>query len=546
MDSFLSQFRTRSKLAAGFGVLIAFLLGIGAYSMYSSHQLSLLLHDMYHVRVNAITLMDEANLLAVRHNRTLFSLAAEQDPGVVDDIKREMGEYETEVMRRIDTFAKSGDLSDKELAAVKNIKDNWPQYVGKVETIETSVRGGNTASAMMILQGSVQNVFALIDKDLSDIVTINKQRAQEADAQGVAIAARIRQVTIALMALAVVLGIVIAAAVTRNITGPLSRAVAELRTIAEGDMTAQIEVHGSDESATMMASLRDVQGALSGLVAQIQNTTSHLHSSVHDVTESSHQLSRRAAESSDAISSAAASVEELAVSIDLVGNNADEANHRASDAGSAAARGRALGVTASGDVTRAADKVGQTADMIQHLSTQVADIGTIANVIKDIADQTNLLALNAAIEAARAGEQGRGFAVVADEVRKLAERTTVSAQEITSTIGAIQSGTNAVVVSMSESRETMNEVRNKVAQTTEAISLIEDSTSSAVAATEVISTALREQKSSSGGITRSVENVARLSEENARTAESVSHSMADVRQVAEQLAAIIARFKVRG
>ena len=112
-------------------------------------------------------------------------------------------------------------------------------------------------------------------------------------------------------------------------------------------------------------------------------------------------------------------------------------------------------------------------------------------------------------------------------------------------IGAIQSGTDSVVVSMNQSKETMTAVRNKVAETTQAIARIEDSTASAVSATEVISSALREQKSTSSGITRSVESVARLSEENATTADSLSRSMADVSRVAEELAAITQRFKVR-
>jgi methyl-accepting chemotaxis protein len=545
MDQFLSQFKTGNKLAIGFAILIAFLLGIGSYGMYSAQQLGKLVNDMYAVRVSSIALVDEANLFSLTHNRTIYSLAAEQDPGVIDDILREMKEYETEMNVRLDAYGKT-ELSAKEAELLKNIRTNWPNYTRVISQIADTARGGNTASAMMIAQGSVQNIYRLIEKDLGEIVKINKDKAKEANDEGSVIASRILKVTSGAMALAVVLGVLISITVTRNIVGPLVHAVKELGRIAAGDMTSKISAVGSDESAAMMRSLAAVQTELSGMVAQLQGTARHLHSSVHDVTESSHQLSSRAMESSDAINSAAASLEQMVVSIDVVGNNADEASGRAKDAGDAAQHGRSLGETASHDVVLAADKVGQTADMIQQLSAQVVEIGTIANVIKDIADQTNLLALNAAIEAARAGEQGRGFAVVADEVRKLAERTTASAHEITSMISAIQGGTNAVVASMGESRATMTEVRNKVAETTDAISRIEQSTGSALSAVGEISSALREQKSTTAGIAQSVENVARLSEENALTAESVSKAMADVRQVAEELASITQRFRING
>jgi methyl-accepting chemotaxis protein len=545
MDQFLSQFKTGNKLAIGFAILIAFLLGIGGYGMYSAQQLGKLVNDMYAVRVSSIALVDEANLLSLTHNRTIYSLAAEQDPGVIDDILREMKEYETAMHARLDAYGKT-EISPKEAELLKNIRTNWPNYTRVIGQIADTARGGNTASALMMVQGSVQNIYRLIEKDLSEIVQINKDKAKEANDEGSIIASRILKVTSGAMALAVVLGILISVMVTRNIVGPLVHAVKELRRIAAGDMTAKIQAVGSDESAAMMRSLSEVQTELSRMVAQLQGTARHLHSSVHDVTESSHQLSSRAMESSDAINSAAASLEQLVVSIDVVGDNADEASGRAKDAGDAAQHGRSLGQTASHDVVLAADKVGQTADMIQQLSAQVVEIGTIANVIKDIADQTNLLALNAAIEAARAGEQGRGFAVVADEVRKLAERTTASAHEITSMISAIQGGTDAVVASMGESRATMTEVRNKVAETTDAIGRIEQSTGSAVSAVGEISSALREQKSTTSGIAQSVENVARLSEENALTAESVSKAMADVRQVAEELASITQRFKING
>ena len=545
MNAFLSRFSTGKKLAIGFGVLIFLLCAIGGYGMLSAQRLGRLLNDMYAQRVAAIGMVDEANFLAVKHNRTIYSLAAEQDAGVIDDILREMGEYERDMKARLAEYAKL-ELSAKERELLARINGNWPQYTEKVGGIADVARAGNTGSALTLTQGSVQNVFRLVDDDLSEIVKLNKERAREADLQGQGIARRIFVVTSAAMAIALVVGGLLALAVTRNIAGPLHVAVDELKRLAGGDMTSHIRAEGDDEAATMLRSLAEVQAGLSALVAQVQDTATQLRASVHQVSASSESMAARAGESSHAVRAAAATLSELAASIDSVGTSADEASARAAEAGSAAQAGRARGDAASGDVARAADRVGETADMIQQLSAQMVQVGAIANVIKDIADQTNLLALNAAIEAARAGEQGRGFAVVADEVRKLAERTTASAQEITRTIVAIQDGTEAVVSSMEDSRRTMNSVRQQVSETTQAVGHIEASTASAVSAVAAISATLREQRERSGGIAARVDEVARLSEENVATIEAVSRAMAGVRQVTDELARVTGRFKVRG
>ena len=132
MDAFLSQFKTGVKLAAGFGVLIVCLLAVGGYGMSSSRQLGTLLHEMYQGRVGAITVMDEANLLAVRHNRTIFSLAAEQDTLVIDDIKRELHDYEVDFLKRLDAFSNGRELSPRE--AELNIMMSFPQYMDQWET----------------------------------------------------------------------------------------------------------------------------------------------------------------------------------------------------------------------------------------------------------------------------------------------------------------------------------------------------------------------------------------------------------------------------
>lgn len=539
----LSRFKTSHKLAIGFSLLIGLLLAIGTFNIFSTQQFSKLINEIHSLRITAITLIDEANLYAIYHNRTIYSLAAEQDPEIVDDILREMADYQTQMETRLEEYSRIP-LSEQETALLAEIHRYWPEYTANIVHIADRARRGDTGNAMTMTQGAVQNVFRLIEKNFSEIVKLNKERARQAQEEGHSLARRILQFTTAGMLISIALGILIALAVTRNIVTPLTQAVTELNRIALGDMTSAITVSGNDEASHMMRSLGVVQSELSKIVAKLQSTASYMHEAVTEVSASTGQLTISAAESSKKMTTTASSLEQLTQSVEQVGNNADQASSLASEARNAAKKGMQLGNLASQDAREASQRVAETGDMIQRLSAEIGQIGFIANLIKDVADQTNLLALNAAIEAARAGEQGRGFAVVADEVRKLAERTTTSAQQINDMINAIKNETESVVVSMSLSQKTMDGVREKVSQTTSAIAQIEDRVSSAVAAVAEISSALRDQKNTSSDIAQNTENVARFSEANAREAETVSRAMAEVQALAEELGAMTQHFRV--
>lgn len=544
MDYFLSQIKTKYKLAAGFTITILLSLVIGGFGIYSSDRLGGLLQEMYAVNLTSTQLLDEANIYAVYHNRSLYSLAAEQDSQVITDIVKEMQGYESELKKRLAQFAQSRQLTAPEQALIKTIDTEWPNYLAKIVFVSDLAREGKTGGALTLVGGQVQNIFATINNALGGLVKLNKERARESSEIAQGIASRALNITIVLMMIAISAGFVISLLVTRNITGPLSRASNELDRIAQGDLTSLITVVGKDEVANILRGLVHVQTQLSSLAGGLQSNAIALEDSIRSVSEASHGVSQRAAESAEAITSVAAATEEMTVSIDIVGQNAEEAKERATEAGRVARLGRQIGGTVSENVTVAADDVLQTAESVKKLSAEVQEIGQIVNVIQGIAEQTNLLALNAAIEAARAGESGRGFAVVADEVRKLAERTTSSSKEIARMINGIENVTVSVESSMHDCVSAMHKVRSKVSETTAAIDEIEKSTDLAGSAASEISLALREQRSSSQGIAKSVESIAQLSGENADMAVAMSKSMDRVHQIARELGEISHRFKV--
>ena len=198
---------------------------------------------------------------------------------------------------------------------------------------------------------------------------------------------------------------------------------------------------------------------------------------------------------------------------------------------------------AAAEMSKIADSVNQSSHFIERLGEHSNQISAIVNVIKEIADQTNLLALNAAIEAARAGEQGRGFAVVADEVRKLAERTARSTEEITAMIGSIQDGTQHAVASMQEGSARVIEGVAMANRAGESMSQISSGANQVISAVSDISSALREQSTASNQVAQNVERIARMTEENSVAANEIAEEAQQLESLAGALENAVSRFK---
>ena len=240
----------------------------------------------------------------------------------------------------------------------------------------------------------------------------------------------------------------------------------------------------------------------------------------------------------------AAAVEEMTVSIGQVSENAHEARALSRRSGELSEQGAGVIQNAAAEMSQISDSVKESSQIIAALEQQSGEISAIVNVIKEIADQTNLLALNAAIEAARAGEQGRGFAVVADEVRKLAERTSKSTQEIAGMIEKIQGGTHSAFASMEGG---VARVSNGVTLANEAAGSITQIKTEAARVVQVvgdISNSLKEQSVASNDIAKNVEKIAQMSEENSAAVQETAKAAQHLEQLATSMQNTIGRFKV--
>ncbi len=311
-----------------------------------------------------------------------------------------------------------------------------------------------------------------------------------------------------------------------------------------GDFTHRVAVNSDDEIGQTARSFNDLMGNLQTAFRQVHEGIEKVNESSQTLSMSSQQVANGSTNQSEAASAMAATVEQVSVSINHVAEGAREALKISRSSGKLSERGGEIIHSAAEEMRKIAGTVRQTSSSIENLGEQSTRISSIVNVIKEIAEQTNLLALNAAIEAARAGEQGRGFAVVADEVRKLAERTTRATQEVTQMIDTIQQASRTAVDGMVA---TVTQVDGGVAlaqQAGDAINQIKMESSQVIKTVDDITSMLAEQSKASNDMAVHIEKVAQMTEENSAAAEQTASAASQLAQLADEMRNTVNRFKI--
>lgn len=345
-------------------------------------------------------------------------------------------------------------------------------------------------------------------------------------------------------ALAVFFSVLIAWGLSRDISGRLEALLKAARRISEGHLDTQLNFRGRDEISHLGHAFATMQNRLRLMIGEISEGSERLLSSSAQISNASGQLAAATREQAQAAGTMAATVEELTVSIGHVSESAGTAHKISAEAGQQSQQGGEVIQRTLDSMHSIAQTVQDTAARITELDAHSVHISSIIKVIQEIAEQTNLLALNAAIEAARAGEQGRGFAVVADEVRQLSQRTSASTKEIADMVRKIQQGTHDAVSQMNIGVEKVNAGVTLASQAGEAILQIQGGAGHVARVVDQISLALREQDSASQEVGRTVERIAHMSEENSQAVGEATSAAQDLQRLAADLRKQVAQFNL--
>ena len=354
--------------------------------------------------------------------------------------------------------------------------------------------------------------------------------------------ARITQVTVAVLAL--LIGMLAAWVITRQITQPLADTLAVVRNIAAGDLTDQRRIERQDEMGALQQGVMGMAATLRELISGIRDSVTQMASAAEQLSAITEQTSVGMNGQKIETDQVATAMHEMSATVQEVARNAEDASQAASDADREARAGDAVVSEAVTQIERLSEEMLRSTEAMAKLESESNRIGSVMDVIKTVADQTNLLALNAAIEAARAGEAGRGFAVVADEVRGLAQRTQKSTEEIEQLVAGLQQGTQQVAAAMQNSH---NLTESSVELTRKAGLALTDITakvSNIQAMNQQIAAAAEEQGAVAEEISRSVINVRDISEQTATASDETAASSVELARLGGELQAMVSRFRV--
>ncbi len=332
--------------------------------------------------------------------------------------------------------------------------------------------------------------------------------------------------------------------VQRNIVAPAHQLARDLDRLAGGDFSQAVKRTTTDEIGDVAASAEKIRIELGGIIRHVKDSTSQVLQAASTLASTSQAIVRVSQNQSDSASTTAQAVELVTASVGRVAESADDVRRLSDSSVEETRLGNEKLVALAQEVDKAVAAMQEIAESVSLFVSNTASISHMTQQVKDIADQTNLLALNAAIEAARAGEQGRGFAVVADEVRKLAEKSSQSANEIDGVTRAIEDQSSRVLQTLDHGRKFLQSSQELTGIATAALQRTRDTATMANEGIDNISTSVREQNASSMEISRNIENIAGMARENSASVQQTAEAAHHLEQLAAGLQAAVVRFKV--
>jgi methyl-accepting chemotaxis protein len=527
----------------GFAFIALLVIGLGVFAVSRMSIIRQASVDMESTQLPSVGYLGNLTENVLRLRILSFRVLVNRDASALQEAQTRIGVLVDKVRTAQSSYA-ALPASPEEAALYKTFTATLDNYMQAQNQMLELSRQNKLDELRALINTRIKDGTDQMGEQLNKLVALNNSDAKAASIEaGDHYSSAITGI-VAVAVIAALLTVLLAWLLTRSIVTPLNRALQVAQTIAGGNLTTVIEIDGKDESARLLGALSEMQANLRKTIEQIAGSATQLGAAAEELSTVTQEASRGMQQQNNEIEQAATAVNEMTAAVEEVARNAVSTSEASNQSTQAAREGRDRVVETVNAIQTMTHDVQNTSLMIEGLATQGRDIGKVLDVIRAIAEQTNLLALNAAIEAARAGEAGRGFAVVADEVRALAHRTAQSTQEIEKMVAGIQNGTGEAVSSMAQSNQrtqsTLEMARAAgvaLEQITQSIHLINERNL-------VIASASEEQAQVSREVDRNLVNIRDLATQSAAGANQTSAATHELSRLAVNLNAMVARFVI--
>ncbi|QEN45601.1 methyl-accepting chemotaxis protein [Pseudomonas protegens] len=527
----------------GFALIGCLMLFLGVFALNQMGKIRSATERMSQDTIPSIKSVDEFTQLSLRQRVQAYRLLLNRDPqaqqqtlDAIDQRNQKIEEARAQYLKLIS--------SPEERLAYEQYSTLLSHH-RQLESQLIELSHNNQLEAMQqLLNADLMDSAEKINAVLNQLVEINSHYATVADDDAAAQYRRAFNLVVGLLVLASALTLLFAWRLIRSITQPIANALRAAEEIAEGNLTRPITVDGSDEAGRLLQAMVTMQEKLRDTLQSISGSAHQLASAAEELNSVTEEGARGLTQQNNEIEQAATAVNEMTSAVEEVARNAVSTSEASKSATTSAGDGRDLVRETVSAIERMSSDVQGTASLIGDLANESRDIGKVLDVIRGLADQTNLLALNAAIEAARAGEAGRGFAVVADEVRALAHRTQQSTSEIERMIGSIQSGTEHAVDSMRNSTERAESTLSIARGAGQSLDTINSAISEINERNLVIASAAEEQAQVAREVDRNLVNIRDLSVQSTTGANQTQAASSELSRLAVDLSNLVTRFKL--
>jgi methyl-accepting chemotaxis protein len=542
----MQWFKDRSintKLIVAFMSLLTLTVALGAYMITELASITAKAEDIESKQLpGLLSLSKIADGFGSYRRSELLAILSEK--------KEDIEKYQTrsrealeKLNKELATYQKMVD-TDEEKKAFGEFNEALPLYQAETPKIMALAQENKDAEAAEAVRGASSKHFNAALKALQKATEAQVKEVVGTTKQAVKVCTSTRTGVMVALALCIVLGLVEAVVIARLMSAPLREMARKAEQIAEGNLNISIECHSRDEVGQLATAFSTMTHNLKELIGRLSETSSRLTGASNELKSTAVQISVGTEEVAAQAGTVAVASEEMAATSSDIANNCNLAADSARQAASTTELGFNVVAKTVAGMRKRGDEARVNAQNIASLGQRSDQIGVIVATIEDIADQTNLLALNAAIEAARAGEQGRGFAVVADEVRALAERTTRATREIGEMIRAIQQETGLAIVSMEAGVKGTEQAVTDAAELESALHAILDQVNSVSMQVSQIATAAEQQTATTAEITNNINMITEVVQETSRGAQESAESASGLSSRADELQQLIGRFTV--